>query len=484
MFIFCLTYKGKYYKISFIYFGKGIIIFMENGMQKKFGLFTAISMVVGIVIGSGVFFKAVKVLNVTGGSMAKSLLVIAIVGLICIICSCVFATMGTKYVKCNGIVDYAEVALGPKFAYVIGWFMSTMYYPILSSTLAYISAMYSCMLIGWETFGQAHASLAALYLIIGICINSLAPKLAGKMQVSMTVIKLIPLCFMGTVGVIIGLVNGNGIAIFSDSSAAATSSGGGMLSAICAFAFSYEGWIIATTINSELKNPKKDLPKALIGGSLFCTVIYMLYTYSMSSSLNAAEIIAAGDSLPKIAFSNLFGNTIGTIVMVIIVISCLGTMNGLIMGCMRGLYSVAVRGQGPKASAVAEVDKTTDMPLKSCILGLGLCAFWLFQCSVLFFNGPLVTGATGNPIWLMAYEADEIAIITQYALYIPIFLYLIFKGKEFSVFQRLLAVLGVFACLFMRYCCCYSYGIQVLYYLVAFAIFMGIGLAFYKKETE
>ena len=103
MFIFCLTYKGKYYKIVFIYFGKGIIIFMENGMQKKFGLFTAISMVVGIVIGSGVFFKAVKVLNVTGGSMAKSLLVIAIVGLICIICSCVFATMGTKYVKCNGI---------------------------------------------------------------------------------------------------------------------------------------------------------------------------------------------------------------------------------------------------------------------------------------------------------------------------------------------------------------------------------------------
>ncbi len=450
-------------------------------MQKKYGLFTAISMVVGIVIGSGVFFKAVKVLNATGGSMLRSLVVIGIVGLICIVCSCVFASMGTKYVKCNGVVDYAEVALGPKFAYVIGWFMSTMYYPILSSTLAYISAMYSCMLIGWEVYGQAHASLAALYLAVGICVNSLAPKLAGKMQVSMTIIKLIPLCFMGTVGVVIGLINGNGIAIFHDTSAVETASGGGMLSAICAFAFSYEGWIIATTINSELKNPKRDLPKALIGGSLFCTVVYMLYTYSMSSSMNAAEIIAAGDSLPKIAFSNLFGNVVGTLVMVIIVISCLGTMNGLIMGCMRGLYSVAVRGGGPLAKAVAEVDKTTDMPLKSCALGAAFCAFWLFQCSTLFFNGPFVTGATGNPMWLMAYEADEIAIITQYALYIPIFLYLIFKGKEFSIIQRILAVLGVIACLFMCYCCWYSYGIQVIYYLIAFAIFVGVGLLLYGK---
>ena len=94
---------------------------MDNQMEKRYGLVTAISMVVGIVIGSGVFFKAVTVLNKTGGSMAQSLLVIGIVGLICIVCSCVFATLGTKYVKCNGVVDYAEVACGPKYAYYMGY---------------------------------------------------------------------------------------------------------------------------------------------------------------------------------------------------------------------------------------------------------------------------------------------------------------------------------------------------------------------------
>ena len=71
---------------------------MNNKLEKRYGLITAISMVIGIVIGSGVFFKAVKVLSLTGGSMGQSLLVIGAVGLICIVCSCVFAEMGTKYV--------------------------------------------------------------------------------------------------------------------------------------------------------------------------------------------------------------------------------------------------------------------------------------------------------------------------------------------------------------------------------------------------
>lgn len=457
---------------------------MENGLQKKFGLWTAVSMVVGIVIGSGVFFKAVNVLKYTGGSMSQSLLVIAIVGLICIICSCVFATLGTKYVRCNGIIDYAEVACGSRFAYYMGWFMTTIYYPCLSATLAFVSARYTSVLLGYDDFGFFTIGCGALYLMMGIAINALAPKLAGRMQVSMMVIKLIPLCVMAVVGVIVGLVNGNGIAIFSDTSgAAAAGSSGGVLAGVCAFAFAYEGWIIATTINSELRNPKKDLPRALIGGALFCTVIYMLYVYSMSATMSASEILAAGNNLPRVAFSNMFGPAVGTIAMVFIIISCLGTMNGLIMGCMRGMYSVAVRGQGPKPTIVSTVDKDVDMPLKSCFIGLALCAFWYFQCAILFFNGPLVTGATGNPNWFFGWEADEIVIITQYALYIPIFLYLVFKEKEFNFFQRfVLPILGVIACVFMCYCCVLSYGSMVYSYLVVFAIFMLVGYLIDKKN--
>ena len=99
---------------------------MENKLEKKYGLPTAICMVVGTVVGSGVFFKAEAVLNKTGGNMPLGILAWLIVGAIMIICSYVFAIMATKYEKVNGLVDYAEATLGDRYAYNIGWFMATI----------------------------------------------------------------------------------------------------------------------------------------------------------------------------------------------------------------------------------------------------------------------------------------------------------------------------------------------------------------------
>ena len=123
--------------------------------------------------------------------------------------------------------------------------------------------------------------------------------------------------------------------------------------------------------------------------------------------------------------------------------------------------------------------------MKSCVLGMMFSAFWYFQTAILFFNGPLVTGVTGNPAWLLGWEADEIVIVTQYALYIPIFLNLIFREKEFNFFQRfVLPTVGTLACVFMCYCCVHSYGSLVWSYLVVFLIFMAVGRIFYKKPDE
>jgi APA family basic amino acid/polyamine antiporter len=113
---------------------------MESGLKKKYGLFTAISMVVGIVIGSGVFFKAEAVLKATGGNMPLGIAAWGIVGLIMIICSYAFATMATRHEKVNGVVDYAEVSVGKQYGYYVGWFMATIYQPTLTSVLAWVSA--------------------------------------------------------------------------------------------------------------------------------------------------------------------------------------------------------------------------------------------------------------------------------------------------------------------------------------------------------
>ncbi|MEG2105045.1 MAG: APC family permease, partial [Oscillospiraceae bacterium] len=232
---------------------------MESKMKEKYGLFTAIAMVVGIVIGSGVFFKAEKVLSATGGNQPLGILAWLIGGAIMIVCAYTFSTMATRYSYVNGIVDYAEVTMGNKYAYMVGWFMTMIYYPTLTSVLAWVSARYFCVLLGWSIAGPQCMAVAAFFLCSSYAVNALSPVLAGKFQVTTTVIKLVPLFLMGIVGTIVGLSNGMTIQNFSTVVNPVASTGTALFTAVVATAFAYEGWIIATSINSELKNSKKNL---------------------------------------------------------------------------------------------------------------------------------------------------------------------------------------------------------------------------------
>ncbi|HQD72609.1 MAG TPA: amino acid permease, partial [Clostridiales bacterium] len=162
---------------------------MEKTLSKKYGLPMAISMVIGIVIGSGVFFKAEAVLKATGGDVKTGIWAWLIVGLIMIICSYAFANLATKYEKVNGVVDYAEATLGKRYGYYIGWYLTVVYQPALTSVLAWVSARYTCVLLGIDDIvGGTCMTIAGLYLIAIYAMNALSPILAGKFQVSTTVI--------------------------------------------------------------------------------------------------------------------------------------------------------------------------------------------------------------------------------------------------------------------------------------------------------
>ena len=90
---------------------------MENNkLEKHYGLVTAICLVVGIVIGSGVFFKAEKILTATGGDLSTAILAWFIGALIMLICSYTFSLMASKYETVNGIIDYAETVVGERYA--------------------------------------------------------------------------------------------------------------------------------------------------------------------------------------------------------------------------------------------------------------------------------------------------------------------------------------------------------------------------------
>jgi len=455
---------------------------MENTLNKRYGLITAITMVVGIVIGSGVFFKAEKILNCTGGDLKIGILSWIIGGLIMVICAYTFAIMATKYEKVNGVVDYAEAMLGPKYGYYLGWFMSVMYFPAMTSVLAWVSARYFCVLMGWDITGGSCMVIAGFLLVASFVLNTLAPVLAGKFQVSTTVIKMIPLLMMAVVGTIKGMSSGLLIQNFSEVAVPASELGGKgymLFTAVCATSFAYEGWVIATSINAELKDAKRNLPKALVIGTLIVMATYVLYYVGLAGAVENSVMMAGGEAGARIAFANVFSSVGGTALFVFIVISCLGTLNGLMLGTVRGLYSLAARGNGPRPEVLKQVDPVVNMPVNSGIIAALLVAVWL-----LYFYGANLTAGWFGPF---CFDSSELPIITIYAMYIPIFLMIMKKEKEWGTFKRIVMPgLSVLGCAFIVMAAFLAHRMAAVFYLIVFAVVMIIGIKFdnTKKNAD
>lgn len=446
-----------------------------NQLEKRYGLITAICMVVGIVIGSGVFFKAETVLLRTGGNMPLGILAWILVGAIMVISSYVFATMANRYEKVNGLVDYAEATLGKRYAYNMGWFMATIYTPALVAVLAWVCARYTCSLLGWDVTGGACMTIAAMYMCLDFAMNALSPKLSGKFQVSTTVIKMIPLILMAIIGTIFGLANGNLVQEFTNTPVTNIPFMEGLTGAVVSVAFACEGWILATSINAELKNAKRNLPLALMIGAVIVVSTYILYYIGISGAAGSSVLLGSGENGVRIAFSNLFGQTAGTLVFVLIVISCLGTLNGLMLANCRAMYALAARNDGPLPELFKQVDGYTKMPTNSSIIGLALAAFWLFY----FYGANLGGGWFGN----FCFDSSELPIITVYGMYIPMFIQFMRISKDLKPFTRyVMPILAILGSLVMVYAAFTAYGVNtVIHYLIIYVVVMIIGNLFYRK---
>ena len=462
-------------------------------LEKKYGLFTAIGMVVGIVIGSGVFFKAQSVLDKTGGNVSLGILAWIIGGIVIVSCACTFAIIATKYERVNGLVDYSEAIVGKKYAYFIGWFAATIYYPTLTSVLSWLCARYTGELLGpgWELTSNNVMVLGYVFMIATFALNAVAPRLAGKYQVSTTFIKLIPLILMAVVGIVYGLVktqvhfevvNGevvntgtNQMQILLENFSVKSKGGAAVLfGAVVSTAFAYDGWIVATSINAELKDAKKNLPLALFLGSIIIIVIYILYYLGVAGGATVDVLIKGGAGF---AFKEIFGNFVGTILTVFIVVSCMGTLNGLMIASARGFYSIAERNHGPKPEVLKQIDPKTNVPTNSAVFGLLTASIWYA-----FFFGANLSGQ--NWFGIFAFDSSELPIVTVYSMYIPIFFMMIVKErKNFGVFKGIiLPIIAIVSCIFMIIAAVISHKLDVVFYLIVFAVIMICGMFFYRKK--
>ena len=314
---------------------------MEN-LKKEIGFFGAFSTVVGVVIGSGVFFKAAVIYKTTG-NVSLGLLAWILAGIISICAGLTTAELAAAIPETGGMIVWVEKAYGKTISYLLGWAQAVIYYPASIAAAAAIFSTQFLNLFGVDKKYSILVGACAATTVTGL--NLLGSKASGRIQTVATICKLIPIIAI----IVFGLLQPNPttIELFPNSSSSTSSTplaalGAAMLAAM----YGYDGWSNVGTIAGEMKNPKKDLPRAILYGLLVITAIYLLINVAYLLTM-PMEQIAGNGNVPNDVSTKLFGPNGGKIITIGIMISVYGTMNGFTMTAIRVPYAMAMKDQIP-----------------------------------------------------------------------------------------------------------------------------------------
>lgn len=448
-------------------------------MQKRnYGLFTAITMITGIVIGSGIFFKADDILEYANGNLFLGVIIFSVAAIAVVFGALTISQLAIRTDKPGGLVSYAEEFVGTGTAVVFGWFESFLYLPTLCAVVSWASGIYVSQLLGFEDFSVIRNSVIGFIAItFFFLINTLSAKLGGFFQNASMIIKIIPLLLIA----VIGLVRGTPGEVMTGASGDAFKSSVGNLGWLAAFgpvAFSYDGWIVSTSVCHEIKNSKRNLPIALSAAPIGVLIVYLAYFLGISSYLGPQKVLELGDSSVSAAAEGLFGALGAKLVLIAVVISILGVVNGVSLGLIRLPYSLSLRNMMPASGTFKKETKALGgMPVNSAVLEYVLAVFYLLLHTFL---------ATRKSEFVSNLDISEIAICVLYLLYIILYVTVIklyFKGEIKNVFLGLIApVLAIIGSLII-----FSGSVVklafIIYALVCFA-FIAAAYLYYRSHRS
>lgn len=371
----------------------------KKGLKKSIGFMAALSTVAGTVIGSGVFFKASAVSQSTG-SISLSMLAWFVGGIITICAGLTGAELAAAFPETGGLTRYIEHAYGEFWGFLAGWAQAIIYFPANVAALAVVFGTQTCNLLGLDVkwivlIGMIAAISVAL-------LNFISAKFGGWVQSVALVIKLLPLAAI----VLLGFMHSDGtnFSLFPVVAGPHHQFWTALGNALLATMFAYDGWIHVGNIAGEMKNPRKDLPRAIAIGLTIIMIVYMLVNAvffwvlpisSIAGNLNAASLAA----------KHIFGGIGGKIVTVGILISVYGTINGYTMTGMRIPYIMGKQKKLPFANVFAKLNKA-GVPFAA-----GLIQYVIAVLMMLSGSFDQITNMLIFVIWVF-YMMAFVAVIT------------------------------------------------------------------------
>lgn len=399
----------------------------KSNDYQAYGLSTVITMIVGIVVGAGIFFKSDDILKATGGSFKLGVLIMVLGAMGIIFGSLSLSELAMANDSSGGAMAYFEDTWSKRAAGGFGLFQLIMYLPSVPAVVAWVAAIYTFMIFNVETSLEMEILLAAVYLTLFCLLNVCRRIWGGYLQNLSTGVKLIPLAIIALAGIFLGRQNlplPSGVTLVQPKS-----TGFSFLTALAPMAFSYDGWIIAANIAPEVKNPRRNMPLALVLAPLFILAVYLLYFTGVVRYAGESYILTMGDDTIHAIATSLFGPVGGKVLMIFVLIAVLGVVNGIVLGGIRMPQALAERGMFPEG--LKDLHPRYQVNVKSGFFFYFLTLFWLVL-HYFIMKYDLLGGR----------DASEIAIVFCYTTYILLYIRLIqgyFKGTFTSRFRCLIA---------------------------------------------
>lgn len=338
----------------------------DNLLKRVLGLPTATFLVVNMIIGSGIFFKTQGVLEITDATPGFALLAWVSAGIINLCGGLTVAELSGAIPETGGMVTWLKRIFGEKIGYLAGWTYAFVFWPAYMSAQANVISLQLSRLFN---INSSYQNIIAISFIVFLFVmNFMGAKAGGIITNIFTVAKLMPIIFIVTAAFFFDRGStGNLTPVLPAGGNAAgniTMFGAAILSCM----FAYDGWQHAGTIAGEMKNPKKDLPKAITIGIVGVCIVYFIINLAYLYVLPAKMLVNTSAPAADVA-SVLFGKGIGAkLITVGIIISVFGTLNGSVLISTRIPYIMAVNNELPYSEKFTKLHPKFKTSFASFIL--------------------------------------------------------------------------------------------------------------------
>lgn len=363
-------------------------------LERSINLYSALALVIGTVIGSGIFFKQASVLSYSH-STTLALLAWFFGGILTLTSGLTIAEIGSQMPETGGLYTYMHNLYGKLWGFLSGWMQITVYGPAVIAALGAYLAILLQAFFGFSTTYTPYVGVLSVVLISAF--NFLSNRFGSALQIITTICKLVPIFAI----IIFGLMFGDQNAVGQVLAEQSTTVAGNFGVAILATLFAYDGWILIANMGGEIKNPQRILPLAIVLGLSIVLLIYVFVSYSVFKTMPADMIARYGENATPHFAEMAFGKLGGKILNIGIIISILGCMNGKVMTMPRIMYAMAKNNELPFSKQLAYLNPTMHTPMVSITV--------------------IATIASGMILTVDPDRLTEICIFTVYCFYVMTF---------------------------------------------------------------